>query len=122
MNIPFQNGDKVYFIAHNEVYEGIVCNTFLAHDDPKCPQRVLLRTGKDWDEYTVTRANDVFHQLQPAMATACVYKERLLTQYKTGIRDVQDLIQFPLQHSLEHDPIARTAYLARAEELGFSPL
>lgn len=22
MNIPFQNGDKVYFIARNEVYEG----------------------------------------------------------------------------------------------------
>ena len=46
MNIPFQNGDKVYFLAHNEVYEGIVCNTFLAHDDPKCPQHVLLRPGQ----------------------------------------------------------------------------
>ena len=46
--------------------------------------------------------------------------EALLAQYKTQIKDSNDLISFALNHALQEEDIARTAVIERAEELGFT--
>lgn len=66
------------------------------------------------------RPDSFFNDEASARNALRAMNEALLAQYKTQIKDSNDLISFALNHALQEEDIARTAVIERAEELGFT--
>lgn len=64
------------------------------------------------------RPDSFFNDEASARNALRAMNEALLAQYKTQIKDFNDLVSFALTHTLQEDDIARAAFIERAEELG----
>ena len=66
------------------------------------------------------RPDSFFNDEESARNALRAMNEALLIQYKTQIKDSNDLVSFALNHTLQENDIARTAFIERAAELGFT--
>lgn len=75
---------------------------------------------KDYDE-TVVDANDVFMNMDDALNYQESQRQSKIAQYYREIKNIEDLLIFPLDHRLnrddDYDDCALEAYLKRAREL-----
>lgn len=118
----FDVGENIFVIYCDNVYPALITGTDIDPKDEVCPQHLDLKLGAPIYGSVTVRTHNAFHDELTARSALYARNFQLFQKYKAEIKDITDLLTFPMTHVIageDMDEQARMAYTDRAKELGF---
>lgn len=121
-NESFEIGENVFVIYCDEVRPALITGKTVDPADAKCAEHLDLKLGAPIYGSVTVRAHNAFHDELTARSALYARNFQRFMQYKAEIKDITDLLTFPMTHVItgeDMDEQARMAYTDRAKELGY---
>lgn len=122
-NESFEIGENVFVIYCDEVRPALITGKTVDPADAKCAEHLDLKLGAPIYGSVTVRAHNTFHDELTARSALYARNFQRFMQYKAEIKDITDLLTFPMTHVItgeDMDEQARMAYTDRAKELGYT--
>lgn len=118
--LRFENGRTVFVNSAYNTAEECTVVSFTEHESSTGEDVYVVNSTVTGGTFGVT-ADNVFSSKLKALAAAEIERQTKISEYKLEIKNLNDLLQFPLHHCLCGDEYtdwnAVEAYKARVKEL-----